>query len=240
MGTLKVQLSANAGVILSDGERCLWIDALHRVPVAGFSCVSRLQWERMLDPALVSPPDLMLFSHYHPDHYSSSYLRGAHERYPAAAVASPRAELPDQILLAEEACKLEIKDVRILCRRTPHEGRGYETVAHYSFLILWGEAVLFIPGDAALGSQALAELIGSRKISLALLNFPWVTRPSGIRFLAAHGDPKEEIIYHLPFAPDDTCRYRDLTARALARYEDQAIHRQVLAEPFAALYFDLP
>ena len=70
MSRCSITFSANTGGALSLGPFRVWYDALHRRKVPSFSTLSPALLEAVeADPAF-SAPDMIYFSHCHPDHFS--------------------------------------------------------------------------------------------------------------------------------------------------------------------------
>ena len=92
MSTCSITLTANAGVILEWNQHVIWIDALHTQQVPGFSAVRPADWERMRQT--LPPPELLCFTHCHPDHYSFRLASEAHSLWLDAMIALPVKTLP--------------------------------------------------------------------------------------------------------------------------------------------------
>ena len=100
MSCCKVTLSANAGIALDFGGLRLWADALHDEKVPGFSTVTPSLWTAMRSHPAFAAPDLLFFTHCHPDHFSRTLTRLALERWPKAKPILPETFFPEQLLLS--------------------------------------------------------------------------------------------------------------------------------------------
>ena len=206
MAQLKVTLSANGGISLEFGSHRIWIDALHTQKVPGFSCVDKLLQGRMLKSEAFSEPELIVYTHCHPDHFSRELTLAAKQLYPNAKLLLPEPQFAEQILIKEGAW--EFGDLRIRFIRLPHEGAQYAGVSHYGMLLSWQGKNILIPGDCETASLCLAEAVKDVSIDVAILNFPWLTLKKGREFVGSVLRPKQQLIFHLPFAEDDTNGYR--------------------------------
>lgn len=70
MSHCQITLSVNAGVALHLGAMRVWSDALHDRRVVGFSTVTPERWNILQAHPDFASPDLLFFTHCHPDHYS--------------------------------------------------------------------------------------------------------------------------------------------------------------------------
>lgn len=200
MATLTVTLSANAGVSLEFGGHRILVDALHTHKVPGFSTVDKSLQGKMLRCAAFQHPELMVYTHCHPDHYSKELTAAAMQLYPTARLLAP--ETPFE----EQAWKFGDLELNFL--RLPHEGAQYTDVLHYGILLSWKNKHILIPGDCETASPILAEAVKDIAINVAILNFPWLTLKKGREFVNTVLRPKHEIVCHLPFEADDTNGFR--------------------------------
>jgi len=206
MAQLRVTLSANAGVSLEFGNHRIWIDALHTEKTLGFSCVDRQLQGRMLQSEAFSEPELMAFTHCHPDHFSEELTLAAKQLYPKAKVLLPERKLSEQILVDEGVWAFGDLQLRFI--RLPHEGAQYTHVVHFGILLSWQGKHILIPGDCETASPVLADAVQGVAIDVAILNFPWLTLKKGREFVETVLQPKHWFVCHLPFEADDINGYR--------------------------------
>ena len=134
MSCCSFTFSANTGGALSLGPFRVWYDALHRRKVPSFSTLSPALLEAVeADPAF-SAPDMIYFSHCHPDHFSRSLLISALERWPDAHAVLPEQMLPNQVLLTGRTVDFSSGDLHLRFRRLLHEGAQYAQLPHYGCL----------------------------------------------------------------------------------------------------------
>lgn len=75
--SIRVTLSANAGVAIEIGGIRIWVDALHDVQVPGFRPYAQHLRQLWTAEAFQSP-DVIVYTHCHPDHYSQQLTAEAH------------------------------------------------------------------------------------------------------------------------------------------------------------------
>lgn len=208
MNTCTVALSANAGVSITLGNLRLWIDALHRTHTAEYSSLTPALWTQMQQHPAFAAPDYIIYTHRHPDHYSRTLTQEAKQLWPQAKVILPEAEFDDQLLLSGGSIRFEDRGIGFHFMRLPHQGEQYASVPHYGVILSSGDFRILIAGDCRVCSTELARRLESTQISLAILDFPWLTTRGGRKFVEEHIAPKHLFICHLPFAEDDRSGYR--------------------------------
>lgn len=78
--SIRVTLSANAGVAIEIGGIRIWVDALHDVQVLGFSTLRAQRLRQLWTAEAFQSPDVIVYTHCHPDHYSQQLTTEAHLR----------------------------------------------------------------------------------------------------------------------------------------------------------------
>jgi hypothetical protein len=193
----------------------MWSDALHGEKVPGFSTVSPTLWEQIKTHEAFQSPNLIFYTHCHPDHYSRDLTAQAKVRWPYAELILPEREFDDQILISGQQDQLCLHGLSLRFRKLTHEGEQFAQVPNYGCIINDSGFRILIVGDCAVANPQLAEFIGDTNINLALLDFPWVTLHKGRVFIEQYIRPQHLVVYHLPFAQDDEWGYREATARAV-------------------------
>lgn len=213
-------MTANAGAVLEWNGHVIWVDALHTRRVPGFSAVSPALWREMR--RVLPPPELLCFTHCHPDHYDFSLVSEARTLWPGAGLFLPRRDFDRQILVSGEELRLSLKGMTLRFLRLPHEAPMYRDVTHYCLLLLGGGSRIFISGDCEVASQALAARLGGEPVDLAVLPFLWLTRRDGRRYLEEVLRPRHVLLCHIPFPEDDAngCRKVVLRAAGLTKLPD--------------------
>lgn len=211
-----ITLSANAGVSLRYGRTCIWSDALHDEKVPGFSTITPPLWRRVRESPAFAHPNLIFYTHCHPDHYSRELTAQAHEQWPNAELILPEREFDDQILISGARDQLSIYGLSLRFGKLTHEGEQYAAVPNYGCIINDGGFRTLIVGDCAVGNPELADFLDGTHIDLALLDFPWVTLRRGRDFIEQYIHPEHLVVYHLPFLSDNAWGYREAAAKSAA------------------------
>lgn len=214
MSQCAITLISNAGVSISFGGLRIWVDALHDQRLSGFSTVSPAQWEHLRRSDVLAPPDVICFTHCHPDHYSFPLAAEASRLWPSARLVLPEPAFPGQYLLCGRECAFSLGGVSFRFFRLLHEGSLYASVPHYGLLLSCDGFQILIPGDCELANAGLKDCLQNTAVDLALLDFPWVTLQRGRAFIQSAISPKHLLVYHLPFAQDDRFGYRAAAERS--------------------------
>ena len=217
MSVCEITLSANAGIALQFGSLRMWSDALHTEKVPGFSTVSPALAQAIRRDPHFAAPDLIFYTHCHPDHYSRALTREALTRWPQARVLLPEPGLEGQIPIRGARGHLALGSLDVEFCRLPHDGRRYADVVQYGYLLTAGGVRILAPGDCPAGCPEAEPLVNGDPPDLALLNFPWITLPRGRRFLERCLPGTRLLIFHLPLAEDDRWGYRRAAEQACSR-----------------------
>lgn len=212
-----VTLSANAGVsLLLDGQR-IWIDALHDHMIPGFSTLTPHHLALLEQHEAFRAPDLILYTHCHPDHFSLPLLQKAHERWPGARILLPEHWIDGQELVTGDTYDAVCGGVELRFLRLEHERPERYRISHYGLLLRCQGRTILTTGDGIVADPALLTRLGSERVDAALLNFPWASLPRGREFLRRQLQLQHLVVYHLPFAADDAFGYRKALDRTLAK-----------------------
>lgn len=227
----QVTLSANAGIALDFGGLRIWIDVLHDEKVPGFSTVTPELWTAMRAHPAFAAPDLLFFTHCHPDHFSQKLSREALDLWPQAKIVLPEDRFPGQALLSGRRERVRLPELTLDFIRLTHEGPRYADKPHYGCILESRGFRILITGDCRLCAPELAEFLAEDgPIDLAILDFPWLTLPRGRRFVQEHIRPKTLLVCHLPFSGDDICGYRAAALKSAPLLE--GVDVRLLSEPF--------
>lgn len=221
MERLTATLSVSAGVALNFCGVNIWIDALHNQKVNNFSTLSPEQVEEVFKSDAFQNPDVIFFTHCHPDHFSEALARRAKEKWPNAKLILPERRFDDQILLMGEEMRIDVKGVHLTFRKLIHEEEQYAAVPHYGLLLEGDDRRFLFPADCALESRLLADFLQKMPLDAAFLDFPWVALPRGRRFIESEINAEHLVFYHLPLEEEDTFKYRPVSRRAAQWLEDQ-------------------
>ena len=208
---MKLTLSANAGLAIEIGGKRIWVDALHTRKQPGFSCVEEALQKEMLSHGAFQKPDVICYTHCHPDHYSRSLTEAACRIWPKAQLL-----VPGQNGLTGECRSFRYGELEITFLPLPHEGVQYADTLHYGIRITCGHEDVLLTGDCAVGSEEMNGLFPQ----VCVVDFPWITLPKGRRVLQEGIRPGKTVACHIPFAGDDVNNYRLSVAKAAQQMEN--------------------
>jgi L-ascorbate metabolism protein UlaG (beta-lactamase superfamily) len=215
MSLCQITLSANAGAAVHLGGIRLWVDALHDKAVSGFSTLAPELQAAVISHPDFAEPDLIFYTHCHPDHFSQRLTWQALKQWPSAKAILPERRFERQVLLSRPQEQLFLPELSAQFIRLPHEGEQYANVAHYGCLLDQGGFRILIAGDCAVASPILREFLQETgPVDLALLDFPWITLRKGRQFIEQFIQPRHLAVYHLPFESDDIFGYRRAVKKA--------------------------
>ena len=230
MSCCQVTLSANAGIALDFGGLRILVDALHNEKVPGFSTVTPKLWAAMREHPAFAAPDLIFFTHCHPDHFSRELTREALSLWPRAKVLLPEERFPGQGLLSGRRERVRLPDLTLDFIRLIHEGPRYADKPHYGCILESRGFRVLITGDCRLCAPELREFLQEAgPIDLAILDFPWLTLPQGRNFVQECIRPKTLLVCHLPFPEDDIYGYRAAALKSAPRLE--GVDVRLLSQP---------
>ena len=203
---MKLTLSANAGLAIETGGKRIWVDALHTRKQPGFSCVDENLQKQMLSHPDFRKPDIICYTHCHPDHYSRSLTETACRIWPKAVLLVPE----------EDMQPVSLGDLRITFFRLPHEGAQYADTLHYGIRIDHAGESILLTGDGAVGCEEMNGMAPN----VIVVDFPWISLPKGRRVLLEKIRPGKIAVCHIPFAQDDVNGYREAAANAARQMEN--------------------
>lgn len=203
--SLKLCFGANAGVSVTFGGVRFWVDALHDRKTGTFSPVTPALFEKMLSHPDFTDPDLLIYTHRHPDHYSRVLTQEALDRFPTAAVLSPFAEFPSALSAAEAPAVFDhaLNNLELHFFKARHAGSPLQQIRSYGFTAKAHGQTLLAACDSAPDAPELLEAAARQPVDLALLPYVWATEKAYRRLLTEVIRPKAVVINHLPFAGDD-------------------------------------
>ena len=216
----------NAGLSIQTKDCRIWLDVLHTTPVQGFSSVTPQRWAEIRCHSSFASPNLILYTHTHPDHYSPVLTQEALSLWPQA-----------ELLLPSERTHTEPikRGQTTLCFfPLPHE-KPYDDVSNNGVFIDDGDTRILIVGDCALASPVLSQL--KRTIpqpDAVVLPFLWLTSRMGRCFLEAELSRTMLVFNHLPFSEDDVFHYH----KAANKYFPLFPKSTMFTELFQTIYIN--
>ena len=240
MSGIRVCTTENAGAVLWLGGLCVWADVLNEENPDGYEVLSEAHFSRLLtDPAF--RPDLLVFTHRHPDHFSEARLFRTLEAFPEARVFIGGEGNPGDLGPDFSGSPA----LRISAIPLPHEGKAYENVENDALLLRSEDGTVLLSGDCPVGCPELLTALAKetsmhsesapKGLTLALLNFPWLSLGKGRKALLSL-DPAHALFFHLPAPGDDVYGYRLQAERMLERFGGGHDY-QIVRSPFSEYHF---
>lgn len=210
MGNAKIILSANAGICLTISDCTIWIDALHRHKTERFSTITQDMWEEM--KKTFPSPDILFFTHKHPDHFSTTLIKEALKLYPKAKLISPNADFSNQLILCGKKIEFNYKNIHFTFIKLIHEGRFYHDTPHYGLILEYEKKKWLIAGDCEVCCNDIAE-----HFDYVFFPFPWITLSKGRTFIEEKIKPNDLFIYHIPFEEDNNEHFREAVKESVPK-----------------------
>lgn len=204
--------SVNAGVSVSFGGYCFFIDALHNEKAGTYSTMTPEMVSAFLSSS--PAPDLLTCTHRHPDHYSESLSSLAADKYPGMKFVFP-----------EEPCLLQFPGFSIEFIEMRHLGDAGTVPGNYCIVIRCAGKTLFFSGDCDPKDEDGVKRITGLNPDFSLLSFPWVTLFTGRKAVEAL-NPQHIAVAHLPLEKDDEFGYRDAARKCIEKYYPDAVMLQ--------------
>ena len=239
---INIRHVANSGFLLAGETWRLLVDALYepisykynadkpsqRLPLTEYPSEDSIQ-------AMVEckPPydhiTAYLASHFHPDHGNLDMI--ARVKDLKVPVLLPKTErfseqikaLPNNKIILTAPVEIHcIGDVVINAIRAKHDGSSYFAMEAYAYLIETPNGVAFFAGDSLTSDaglrNVLAEFTCDKKIDIAFVNYPEISRERGRELIKDYIKPGHLFLSHLP-GPDVSGK-RDVGRlnRSLAQY----------------------
>jgi L-ascorbate metabolism protein UlaG (beta-lactamase superfamily) len=206
---------ANAGVLISSGDRKVLIDALFDKPHKDYRAPSPEVLDKIMKgEAPFDGVDLVLVTHNHPDHFdaplAAAYLRAFRKAVllaPEDAVAELR-KTADGAAIGPRVVSLDLrvgeknertlKGIKITALRTLHSG-DKESPMNIAYLFEIGGRRVFHEGDSNGKPDVLRALVpdGSR-VDLALVHYWFPLEPGCAAWLQKSFTAEHIALMHLP------------------------------------------
>jgi L-ascorbate metabolism protein UlaG (beta-lactamase superfamily) len=241
---IKIISIANAGVLISDGAHAVLIDGLFTERTHGYSAPDAAILSDMLNQR---PPfdhlSAILFTHLHRDHADVDLFERIADK--SIRLIFPRTEGPvmnrigtrlniqNPMMLLDGGSILRLPGIAIEAIPTAHYGGETYATQHYSYLLTFGDATIFVSGDADPVDEKLCTVLPHREITAAVVIYPMLATPAGRALITKTIKPARLVLYHVPFAEDDTGNAHRLIERLLERYGTDFPPTTVLSAPLA-------
>ena len=225
---------SNAAVFLQYGETKILVDGLYRDQSGCFSDIPA----KILEPMLRGKGELrdieyLLFTHSHSDHFYAPYVERYLEHNQIKGLCLPpawqsptfmkegaenaniqfdefgKAALTDEI-------SLEYFDVRHLDQKFRH-------IVNRCFLIRAGKTTILFLGDGDYQENAFLPM-AEKSVDIVFVTPVFYNHEKGRRILREIIQPKQIVLYHLPFPENDRMRFGKMAKRDVEKYgEGQSI-----------------
>ena len=157
---MEIQRTCNAGVLVKLDGVSILLDGLCD-GLEGYLPTSRPLAERLLE----TPPDLLAFTHNHPDHCSGALLL-PYKTQKLRPILGPES-LPEK--------KVRVGEVTVTAVETRHLGKAEPNLSHHSFVIEGSKCIWFM-GDAS--PIQMKKLAAFPKPDVLLAPYAYANTPS--------------------------------------------------------------
>ena len=254
---ISVTLVANAGLFIQSGRYRFLIDAIHHDQDHPFSIVSQKKLKEIIDgSASYKDVEYILFTHCHSDHFSPKYTKeylsnnvikalfipDACKNTDMDSESSEAARNVNQVTLSGELGKrmtyILNDDIKIHTFRTRHLGEEYIEDVHYCIVLSIGRENILITGDSGYDLAIFQEALKDIRIHYLVVNPLFYNHKLGRQIIDEIIQPKEILIYHIPFEEDDIYKLRRLTKRDVEKHRVSFREVTALTEENQTVYFN--
>lgn len=248
-GAVDILLVANAGILVGWNGSKLLVDGVHHEEGHPFSSVSETDLARMRQgKGCFANLDYLLFTHEHPDHFTPRLVLEYVRCRPVKGMFLPDAKDGSSELghLVEHArrnglpCQtlgLEPGETRrfssdsqmdITAIGTRHMGPQYQHVRNDCLLLALGGMNLLFTGDADHVPRYYEQALADVRLDAVFVNPIFYHNPDGQNIIREIFRPRHLVVYHMPFAQDDSMRFGNMVRRDTERNRDSKITTHVL------------
>ena len=167
---MELRRTANAGVLLTLDNVKILLDGVCREVKPYLATPPAIKQE-----LIACPPDVVLFTHDHPDHCDPDYCQKVNMLHPAAG------------------------QVKITAVPTRHMGHYGKTTPHQSFVIGGSQSVWFL-GDAS--PMELKKFASFSKPDVLMIPYPYISTPVALKTVEAYL-PCKIVLLHMPLPGND-------------------------------------
>lgn len=236
---IKVTLLANSGFFVEYNGLKILVDG---TPVEIHGNFNGLSEEVLTDLLEGEKPlfrdiDLLLYTHFHRDHFSPEttgalvaghkirYLimpdRGSKyiEQISESVVQNEVRLFLLDIPLGEEVT-YELDDIKVGSFRTMHAGEMYRDTDHYCYLLNLGGKVLLVTGDSDFNPDYFKSILTGIKVHAVIINPLFLNRREGRTALTESINPDKIVVCHIPFEGTPGTNLRKIAARDSVKHRD--------------------
>jgi L-ascorbate metabolism protein UlaG (beta-lactamase superfamily) len=186
---MQIRRTANAGVLLTLDDASILLDGVCQEVSPYLATPAEIRQELMC-----CPPDAVLFSHHHEDHFDPDYCLAANK--PIYSTVQVAGILPGLVRL-EKTCS--VGKIKITAVPTRHMGHYSKTTQHCSFVIQGSQTVWFL-GDAS--PTELKQLSDFSKPDVLIVPYPYIGTPAALKNVLELL-PCKIVLLHMPLREID-------------------------------------
>lgn len=186
---MELRRTANAGFLLTLDGVTIALDGVC-LAASPYQATPPAEQARLL----AAPPDLLAFTHCHPDHFDPAFASTFSG--PVSGPQQVASALPGKAV-SQEARTLGT--VSITPVSTRHIGKSSLTTQHLSFIIEGSHRVWFM-GDATPTQMALLAPFGKPDVLIA--PYAYATTPAAVR-MVNEVEPRLLVLTHMPLRDND-------------------------------------
>lgn len=233
----KVTYVANAGVLLEIESKKIMIDGLCNTDIPIYKNTPEAIRSQIVNG--VSPfdnIDLMLFTHHHADHFDPESTREFLKNNTNASVIStsevigalgeiePDARSSRLIginIMPGDTRTTQLDGITVTAIATRHDGREYDDVHNFAFLIeICGRKVLHV-GDAKPVKENFMDAgLADQKIDLLIAPFPYIGLSTARSIIESYIKPAKIMAIHMPYRELDSNGWISSTMKSYKNVED--------------------
>lgn len=190
---MQIQRVSNAGVLLTLDGVLLLLDGVCQ----GYSLYLAPP-PVMIKELENRPPDMLAYTHSHPDHFEPGFAARFHEKTqcPILGTAGVKERLPN---VPVEQGSAVIGSVRVTPVPSRHLGAEWSQYSHVSYLIEGSKRIFYV-GDAA--PLCWKEGVARLQPDVLIVPYPYVTTRFGWQ-TAMQFAPKSIVVVHTPARDND-------------------------------------
>lgn len=167
---MEIRRTANAGVLLTLDDVKILLDGVCREALSYPATPPAIKQE-----LIACPPDVVLFTHDHEDHYDPDYVEKV------------------------DSGKMAVGKVKITPVPTRHMGHYGKTTEHQSFVLEGSQTVWFL-GDAS--PTELRKFADFPKPDVLVIPYPYISTPAALKMVDALL-PCKIVLLHMPLPEND-------------------------------------
>ena len=181
---MEIRRTANAGVLLTLDDVKILLDGVCR-EVKPYPATPPAIMQELLQ----CPPDVLLFTHNHEDHFDPAYCQRV--KRPVLATAQTVPGLPSELTIGK---------VKLTAVPTRHMGHYGKTTEHQSYIVEGSQTIWFL-GDAS--PTELRKFVSFPKPDVLMIPYPYIGTPAAIKLVETLL-PSKIVLLHMPLPENDT------------------------------------